>query len=261
MQRWLSTVVMLGVLSGTAWAKKPKGPPPPPPEVMEAFGAYGDAAKVYYDAYQGADLYALQGLVWDLGDEALQGRLDALKARQTVAEEALMAANAAMNAAMTSQDIAAVRAVTASLLAKVDDLASLQADASALEADLVSAKAGFPTTIPMAELASVDMMRLQRIFEAAGWSKPNAGVGTMVTSGYSYANFDVAQDGKGLNVYVIRPDPSPEGTGGMPPKDVAAKSTGAFRYDAALDVFVEIRPGEGATEADAKALLDAVILP
>lgn len=262
----MKTLMFLALFaSGAAWAKKPKPVALPPPEVQAAQLRYNDASYTFGTALHAASTSEIQQKVWELGDDgaAFQQRLDALKAQERALEERWMAANAAVQSAVVARDPAAVDVHADAMRAALAEVAPLAEAAGALKTEVEQALASFPSTIALADLATTSPSKLQRIFQTAGWAREGAAVGVMATSGYSYENFDVERDGKVLNVYVIRPDASATGTGGMPPKQVAAqaKPETASRYHEATDTWVEIRPGDGATPADAKALLEAVITP
>lgn len=265
MRRWAALFMVAFVVSSGAWAKKPKGPPPPPPEVQAAYERFSSAYQAYFDAAKTADAYEVQQRVWELGSDGapFQERLDALKAEKDQADEAMLTVNAAVGTAVQANDAKAIDAQTEALAATTAGLAPLGEKVAALGAEVEAAIASQPATIAMADLAAVDALKLQRIFAKAGWAKEGAGVGGMRSSGYAYENFDVEKGGKVLNVYVIRPDPTADGTGGMPPKDVAARAEAGtvFRYDPATDCYVEIRVKDGASAADAKALLEQVVTP
>jgi hypothetical protein len=75
---------------------------------MAAYSDFGEVSKAYMEAYQAADVYALQSMIWDLGDagEPFQSRLDALKVEVDAAMARQVEANEAMNAAALTPDAA-----------------------------------------------------------------------------------------------------------------------------------------------------------
>lgn len=261
----MTTLMLLAAFAAHGKPKdKPPAMKPPSAEIQAALTAFSASGTTYMEAYRKADVSGIQGIVWQIGSDGapFQPRVDALKAKYDAAEGRMLAANAAVNAAMQASDAAGIKAAGDALLAEIAGVAAMVAEADALRAE-VTAAAVVPPTIALADVVATPMEKLQRIFATAGWSKEGAAIMSMKTTGYNYENFDVARDGKVLSVQVIRPDASATGTGGAKPKDVAARNGKdvAFRYHAATDGYVEIKPGDGATPADAQALLAQVITP
>jgi hypothetical protein len=269
-RRWLAVMVCAALVAPQAsWAKKPKaGAAPtvnqPPPEVMAAMEAHMAEAASLYSAIQAAELYEMQQTLWSIGDDggALQPQLDAANEMQRAADAAMMEANSAVNLAFADANIPGITAATAQLKAVGGQLQPLL-DAAAALRTAIQAIPPTPTSVGLAAVATTSGSKLQRIFAAAGWAKEGAAVMTMTTTGYEYTNFDVARDGKTLNVSFIRPHPNAPGEGGASPKQVIARATPqtVYAYHGASDTYVEIEPREGATEADARALLGQVITP
>lgn len=187
---------------------------------------------------------------------------------QALADEArrLRARNEAANqqaaVALADTDVDGIRAARAELEAvgRESDRVSEQL-AALMKAVAEAAKA--PDTTTLAEVAVTSGEHLERVFARAGWKQPpSAARGVMKASGYTYENLELAKDRAVMTVFIVRPCADCTGNAGTTPAqsaEAARAQNKVFLFDEKADVYVELMPKVDATDADARALLEAIV--
>lgn len=124
-------------------------------------------------------------------------------------------------------------------------------------------EAKIPDTTTLDEVAMTSGARLEQVFNKAGWKRPpGAAHGVLKATGYTYENFELAKNKSVMTVFIARPCAECTGSTGTTPAQSAenAKTQNkVFLYDEKSNVYVELMPKTDATDADARALLDAIV--
>lgn len=101
----------------------------------------------------------------------------------------------------------------------------------------------------------------------AGWTKDDTTVAPLVGGQYEARSFPIEKGKIKGTVKIVRPAATPgtpdSASGFTPPSTLGAsmnKETSAFTYDADADVFVGVDLTEGGKEADAKKILDTLVV-
>lgn len=138
----------------------------------------------------------------------------------------------------------------------------LRAEIDALMAQLEKAVVDVPDSVKLADVTAMTVSKLERVLARAGWKRPTgANVSTAKSSGFAYENFDVAKDKGLINVFIARPCAECSGAAGSTPAQVAARAkeqNKVFTFDEKANVYVEVTPKADVSDAQARALLDAV---
>lgn len=173
-------------------------------------------------------------------------------------------ANQRAAVALGDADVDEIRAATAELRAVGAESEVVRAELLTLEKEL-DAAVTVPDATTLTEVATTDGAHLARVFAKAGWRRPpGAAHGVMKANGYTYENFELAKARSVMTVFIVRPCADCAGTTGTSPAQTAAAAkmqNKVFLFDEKANVYVELMPKIDASEADARALLDAIVKP
>lgn len=165
---------------------------------------------------------------------------------------------------LADANVDAIRAATAELQAVGAESEVVRSELTALEKELQDALS-VPDTTTLKEVATTNGAHLERVFAKSGWKRPQSAThGVMKANGYTYENFELAKAKSVMTVFIVRPCADCAGTTGTSPAQSAAAAkmqNKVFLFDEKANVYVELMPKTDASEADARALLEALVKP